>query len=341
LQVRENIPLAPFTTLRVGGPARFFVRAASESDVQQAIKFATERGLPLFVLGGGSNVVVADSGFTGLVLMIAIAGFAHHPDDESIVTVGAGENWDAFVSGCVKRGLAGVECLSGIPGTVGGTPVQNVGAYGQEVSETIRAVRCFDLRSGTVVTLSNDACEFGYRRSVFNTTERGRYVVLDVTFELRRGGAPKITYRDLAGRFGDRQPTLIDTRKAVLDIRRAKSMVIDDGDPNSRSAGSFFKNPVVTSATHQKIASEFGDVPGFAQPDGTIKIPAAWLIERTGFYKGYAVGPVGLSTKHTLAIVNRGGATAAEIVQFASAIQKRVVDVFGIELRPEPVFIGF
>jgi len=341
LDLQENIPLAPLTTLKIGGPARYFVRAENESDIVEALEYASDKGLEVFVLGGGSNILVADAGFDGLVLQIALTGVAYDPfDDSMLVTAMAGEDWDVLVKSCVNSGLAGVECMSGIPGSVGGTPVQNVGAYGQEVAETIETVRCFDRLTGQIVELSNPQCGFTYRTSIFNSTERGRYIVVSVGYRLTRGGSPRIAYKDLAERFDGDEPTLHEVRKAVLEIRRAKSMVIDEQDPNSRSAGSFFKNPVVTAAQLDDLRSRFPDAPSFVFGDA-YKIPAAWLIENAGFRKGYRLGNAAISTKHTLAIVNTGEATAADVIALKNVIQTKVLGQFGIALQPEPVFVGF
>ena len=255
--IRENVALAPLTTLKVGGAARFFAESETEDDVSEALKFAVQNNLPLFVLGGGSNVLISDEGFNGLVLKISLKGVSAETEDDgnALVTARAGEDWDEFVRFSVEKNLQGVECLSGIPGTIGGTPVQNVGAYGQEVSETITRVRVFDRKSKEILRLSNAECRFAYRTSIFNTTDKNRFIVLAVTFALQENGAPKLVYKDLREFFGARVPTLAETRAAVLQIRRAKSMVIDPDDINSRSAGSFFKNPVVgarfkTAARH-------------------------------------------------------------------------------------------
>lgn len=340
--LKENHPLAPLTTLGVGGPARYFARAESEESVVGAVEFARQNGLALFTLGGGSNILVSDAGFNGLVLQIAISGREtfEMANNRVEVTAGAGEDWDQLVGLCVSNDLAGVECLSGIPGFVGGTPVQNVGAYGQEISETIVSVRCFDRQNGQIVDLSNEDCGFTYRTSIFNTIERDRYIVLSVRFALTGGGKPKLAYKDLIDYFDGRSPSLPDVREAVLSIRRSKSMVIDRDDPNSRSAGSFFKNPVVENAVFEEIMTRHADVPHFVFGE-KVKIPAAWLIENAGFTKGFTLGRAGISSKHTLALINRGGATAAEIVALKNRIQTAVLEQFGIELCPEPVFIGF
>jgi len=358
LHIQEDVPLAPLTTLKIGGNARYFVRAETEGQVAEAVKFANKNSLKLFVLGGGSNVLISDDGFDGVVLQIGLSGihsskfqvpgsnFNPVPNLElgtwnpELLTVGAGDDWDAFVAHCVENNLAGVECLSGIPGLVGGTPVQNVGAYGQEVAETIVEVRCFDRVRQEIITLSNSECGFTYRTSIFNSSQRDRFIVLNVSFCLQRFGAPKVAYKDLIEHFGDKAPTLLDVRESVLAIRRKKSMVIDRDDPNSRSAGSFFKNPVVTRAEFEKIRTSHENVPYFEF--GTmVKIPAAWLIENAGFGKGFAMGQAGISSKHTLALINRGDASAEEIVVLKDRIQAEVAAKFGIALQPEPVFIGF
>ena len=343
-RIKENVPLAGLTTLGVGGPARHFLSALNEDDIPAAFRFAEEKGLDVFVLGGGSNLVVSDAGFGGLVVKIDLQGVSFGEPDEAglvIAEAAAGEDWDEFVATCVDRGLAGVECLSGIPGSVGGTPVQNVGAYGQEVSETIVTVRCFDRKKGRFVELDNAECGFSYRRSIFNTSEKGRYVVPKVRFRLGAGGEPKVVYRDLKEHFGERSPSLAEVREAVLAIRRRKSMVIDAADPNSRSAGSFFKNPIVAAEVFEEIAAAEGsDVPSFPAAEGRVKIPAAWLIEKAGFVKGYRRGEAGISANHSLAIVNLGRAKAADIFALMDEVRAAVKGRFGIELVPEPVFLG-
>jgi len=343
VNIRENVPLASLTTLKIGGPASFFAEAVHEDEIVEAFEFADSRGLDVFVLGGGSNILVSDEGFDGLVIQIGIKGIAEggsgNPDYD--ITAQAGEDWDSFVAYCVERRLAGVECLSGIPGFVGGTPVQNVGAYGQDVSETIVSVRCFDRETREFVAFSNAECGFEYRKSIFNSTHRDRYVVISVTYELRQSGEPMIVYKDLIEHFVDTNPGLSEVRAAVLQIRRAKSMVIDASDPNSQSAGSFFKNPVVPLYKYDVMAEELGFVPHFPAGDDLVKIPAAWLIERAGFPKGYTKGNAGISSNHTLALINRGGASAHEIISLKDDIQQAVNERFNIELYPEPIFIGF
>ena len=348
LKIDENVKLAPLTTLGVGGAARFFVRAESETEVVKALAFAREHDFPVFVLGGGSNVLIADAGFDGLVLQIALKGIAVGREEAGrvSVTAQAGEDWDEFVGFCVGENLAGLECLSGIPGWVGGTPVQNVGAYGQEVAETIRSVRVFDRKSGELLDLSNAECRFSYRQSIFNAAEKNRFIVLAVTFALLRDGAPKIVYRDLVEYFGDRSPTLAEARAAVREIRAAKAMLVRQGGPDAASAGSFFKNPIVSRERFAEVcelAAALGldAVPSYPAGDEARKIPAAWLIEQSGFPKGFRKGRAGLSTRHALALTNRGEATAAELVALKNEIQTAVKKRFGVELETEPILIGF
>jgi UDP-N-acetylmuramate dehydrogenase len=347
--IREHVALAPYTTLGVGGPARFLAEATSEAEVMEAVEFARSRQLPLFVLGGGSNLAVADAGFPGFVLKIGIAGVSQvNASDETVIyEAGAGEDWDAFVARAVGENCAGLECLSGIPGTVGGTPVQNVGAYGQEVSQRLREVRVLDLQTLQVRTLSNAECGFAYRSSIFNTTERNRYIILNVAFELRKSGKPTLGYADLqiffAQHVGD--PTLAEVRAAVREIRHRKAMLIVPGDEDARSVGSFFKNPVVAQSVFEELSARLKtrglQVPSYPASNGFRKLPAAWLVEQAGFAKGYNRGPAGISRRHALAIVNRGGATAADIMALKDEIQSGVAAAFGIGLQPEPVFVGF
>ncbi len=344
MQIQQQVPLAPLTTFKVGGPARYFVEARSEEDVRAAVAEARSRGWPLFVLGGGSNLVISDAGWPGLVLKIALAGISERSNGPRMLfEAAAGEDWDGFVAHAIARNCAGIECLSGIPGTVGGTPVQNVGAYGQEVSDTITSVRVLDTASGEFRELENADSGFAYRTSIFNTRERGRYIVLRVTFALAPGGAARIEYADLKRHFAgcSRPATLAEAREAVRAIRLSKAMLIVPGDDDCRSAGSFFKNPVLTREAFDQLQARSGPIPNFPARDGMVKVAAAWLVEHAGFTKGLARGPVGISRKHALAIVNRGGATAADIVALKNEIQQSVLEEFGIALQPEPVFVGF
>lgn len=350
MQIQENIPLAPRTTLGVGGPARHFAEAGSADEVREAVTFARTRNLPLFVLGGGSNLVVSDSGWPGVVLRVAISGIEQCPgthDGKVRFEAGAGESWDRFVSHAVAAKCGGVECLGGIPGSVGGTPVQNVGAYGQEVSNTIESVQVFDRKDGQVRELCNEACGFGYRSSIFNTTERNRFIILRVTYALEPNGEPHLEYADLKRHFAGREsrPNLAETREAVRYIRASKGMLIVEGDPDCRSAGSFFKNPVLSLAQHAELerraAARNLHIPSYPALEQQKKVSAAWLVEHSGFARGYAFGHVAISSKHALAIVNRGGASATEIADFQQHIRQRVEQIWGVPLVPEPVFVGF
>ena len=336
LLVREGVGLGALTTLGVGGAARWFAVAKSEDDVRAAVEWAAERGVALFVLGGGSNLVVPDAGFDGLVLRMEIPGVAELGD--GLFEVGAGEGWDAFVSRVVTEGYAGVECLAGIPGSVGGTPVQNVGAYGQEVSETIASVRVFDRSLKEFVEMDAAACHFRYRESRFNTDEPGRYIVTQVRFRLRKDGAPQLKYADLQKKFAGMSPSLQEVAAGVREIRASKGMLLVEGDPDCRSAGSFFKNPIVDESVVARIAATAGiDVPHWPAGVGRVKLPAAWLLEHAGFVKGYGAGPVGISSKHTLALVNRGNATSADVERLQAEIIAAVVAKFGVKLEREPV----
>ena len=352
MTIQEYVPLAPLTTLHVGGSARYFAELRREDDVREAAQFAKTHDLPLFVLGGGSNLVVADSGWPGLILRIAIGGITTpNATDASgtsvLFSVGAGVNWDDFVAQAVVQNCAGVECLSGIPGSAGGTPVQNVGAYGQEVSDTIESVRALDLKDDRIVVLPKPACGFRYRTSIFNTTERGRYIILRVNYRLKRGGAPSLKYADLQRHFAERKtpPSLAETREAVREIRRSKGMLIVPGDDDCRSAGSFFKNPVLSEAQFKDLTeraeSEGLEIPSHPALDAQRKVSAAWLVEHSGFSKGYALGPARISSKHALALINRGDAKASDIVRLKDEIQHGVQEAWGILLEPEPVFVGF
>lgn len=347
MEIRENVPLAPLTTFQVGGPARYFAEVRTAEEAAQAVEFAREKKLPLFILGGGSNLVVSDRGFPGLVAHIAISGIEDEPSSgRRLFRVGAGEEWDGFVAHTVKLGCAGIENLSGIPGTVGGTPVQNVGAYGQEVAETIRSVRVLDVNSLREIEVSNPDTGFSYRTSIFNTSARGRYIVLQVTFALTPGGEPTLKYADLQKFFdGKPTPSLQEVRDAVRQIRLSKAMLIVPGDDDCRSAGSFFKNPILSQQKFEEIASiaerSGKKLPSYPAPDGNKKISAAWLVEQAGFVKGTDRGPVGISRRHSLAIVNRGGARAADIIALKDEVQRGVREKFGVELHPEPVFVGF
>ena len=401
--VREQVRLSRFTTLGLGGPARRFVVAGTDEEIIAAVRAADQRGEPLLVLGGGSNLLISDNGFPGTVIQVATKGVHRMtgPDEAGLdraspdeagpgrpppgapvtLTVAAGEEWDTVVASCVAADLAGLECLSGIPGLTGATPIQNVGAYGQEVADTITRVRTYDRATGQVVDLAAADCGFGYRTSAFKRSitapaVTGRFVVLGVTFQLTGDRLSRpVRYAELAGALGlDAGPTdqggpdqggpdrgarapLGDVRSAVLRLRRRKGMVLDPGDPDSRSAGSFFTNPVLDSgqfATLRRVVDERCGpgvpIPQFPAGPGQVKVSAAWLIGQAGFQKGYEhaapadgkrPGPAAhISTKHTLALVNPGGASAAEVVGLAREIRDRVHDIFRVELASEPVLVG-
>src|SRR3954447_847165 len=343
-----DVPLAGLTTLRVGGPARRLVTATTTHDVIDAVSACDRRGEPVLVLGGGSDPLVGDGGFDGTVVRIATRGVTE--DDASAcagvtLRVAAGEPWDDLVALTVERGLAGVEALSGIPGCTGATPVQNVGAYGQEVSETIATIRTWDRQEGRIRTLASADAECGYRASRLKQERfRGgpRFVVLEVTFQLRIAdlGGP-VRYAELAQALdidvGGRAP-LTDVRAAVLALRRRKGMVLDEADHDTWSAGSFFTNPVLPAEQASALPP---DAPRWPLPDGTVKTGAAWLIEHAGFHRGFGLpGPAALSTKHTLALSNRGGATAEDLVQLAREVRDGVRAAFAVQLEPEPVLVG-
>jgi UDP-N-acetylmuramate dehydrogenase len=339
------VRLADYTTLGLGGPARRFVRAGTEEDLIEAVRAADAGREPLLVLGGGSNLVVADEGFDGTVVQVATAGLRRGPGP-GLVTVAAGEDWDAVVAGTVAAGLAGLECLSGIPGRAGATPIQNVGAYGQEVADTITAVRTYDRVTGEIDIFPNDRCEFGYRTSVFKRDDARRHIVLGVTFRLaeQSAGLP-VRYAELASALGvapGDQVASTQVRSAVIELRRRRGMVIDSADPDTRSAGSFFVNPVLDGAALAAVQAAAGTpVPHFDAGGGLVKVPAAWLIERAGFGQGYSLGDgARISAKHTLALVNSGSASTEGLLALARQIRDGVRDVFGVSLTPEPVLVG-
>jgi UDP-N-acetylmuramate dehydrogenase len=336
---RRDVPLAPLTTLRLGGPARRLVTAYDEHAVVDVVRSADAAGEPVLVLGGGSNVVLPDDGFDGTVVRVAVHGLSAVQDgDRVLLTAAAGEEWESFVGLCVADRLAGVEALSGIPGLVGASPVQNIGAYGQDVSQTITRVRAYDRVDREVVELTD--CGFSYRHSVFKE-QPGRWVVLAVTFALASSELSEpVGYGELARRLGvavgERAP-LGQVREAVLALRRGKGMVLDAADPDTRSAGSFFTNPLLTPEQRAALPDQ---APSWPERDGRTKVSAAWLIEQAGFGKGAFDGPVGISSKHTLALVNRGGGTTADLRRVARVVRDGVRERFGVELVPEPVFVG-
>jgi UDP-N-acetylmuramate dehydrogenase len=337
---QTGVPLAGLTTLRLGGPARRLVVAETEAEVVDAVRGLDAAGEPLLVLGGGSNLVVGDDGFPGTVLQVATRGVAVDPLAEHALQVSAGDDWDHVVALAVHEGYAGIEALSGIPGLSGAAPIQNIGAYGQDVAQTISWVRALDRSTGDVVVLDNDACRFSYRHSVFKGSDR--YVVLSVAFALEhsRLGGP-VRYAELARRLGvepERRVPATEVREAVLDLRRGKGMVLDPADHDTWSAGSFFTNPVLPADEAARLLPD--DAPRWPERDGQVKTSAAWLIERSGFTRGYGQGPVRLSTKHTLALTNRGGARTADLLALAREVRDGVRERFGITLVNEPVLVG-
>ena len=342
LPARHGVPLAAHTTLRVGGPARDFVEVTSTRELTDVVRALDAAGEPVLVLGGGSNLLVGDAGFDGTVVHVATRGV----DDDvaacsgAVVTVAAGEPWDPFVALTVDRGYSGLEALSGIPGSVGATPIQNVGAYGAEVGQLITTVRTLDRSTGAVRTLFAVECGFGYRSSVFKA-QPGRYLVLDVTFQLRLGSlSAPVRYAELARVLGVEVGTRVpaaEVRAAVLSLRGSKGMVLDDADPDTWSAGSFFTNPVLDGAAAAALPE---GAPRYPQPDGRTKTSAAWLIERAGFGRGWGDGPARISTKHTLALTNRGSARASDVLDLARQVRSGVEQTFGITLEPEPVLVA-
>jgi UDP-N-acetylmuramate dehydrogenase len=346
MTIQSDVSLAEWCTLGVGGPARWFCRAETEQAALDALTWAASSDVPVHVLGGGSNVVFADDGFDGLVLKVEIGGIdSADAGGTRLFRVGAGEQWDPFVALSVESGCAGLECLSGIPGLTGGTPVQNVGAYGQDVSATITRVAVIDRAARATRWLSAEECAFGYRSSRFKRADVNRYIVSRVEFALAAGGAPTLAYADVVVHFeraGIALPSLAQVREAVLEIRRRKGMVIEPGNPANRSVGSFFVNPVVSRELFERTArAANAEVPHYPLADGAVKIPAAWLIERAGFAKGTTRGSVGISPFQAQAIVNYGNARAGDILTLATDIKRAVWETFDIAIVPEPVFVGF
>jgi UDP-N-acetylmuramate dehydrogenase len=350
--LRECEPLAPRTTFELGGEARWFTEVTSEAQLIEALRWAQRETVQVAILGGGSNLVVSDAGFEGLVIKIALRGVTVSlQGSTALLTVQAGEPWDDVVAMSVERDLAGLECLSGIPGLAGATPIQNVGAYGQEVAETIAELRVLDRMSLRVQALDPANCGFRYRDSAFKRNP-DRCVVLSVSYALRLGGDATVAYAELARALAARTaaPGLSDVRDAVLALRRSKSMLLDGKDDNHRSAGSFFTNPVMTSADADRVAeravqdriiTQASEMPRYPAEEGRVKLAAAWLIERAGIRKGDRRGQIGISSRHALALVHHGGGSSAELITFARRVRERVRDQFGVELVPEPVMLGF
>lgn len=346
-ELRDNVPLAPLTTLEVGGVSRYLATCRDLAQVKAALAWGRERRLPIFVLGGGSNLLVADGGFQGLTVRYADT---HQQveihGDRVLWRLGAGHVWDAAVEHSVAQGWAGIECLSGIPGLVGAAPLQNIGAYGQEVAETLESVSSLDLDTAETRRWTAAQCGLGYRTSIFKGAHRGRYLITGIELRLARVGEGSVRYRELARRLADGAPTVANVRRHVLAIRREKSMVWSEEDANRRSAGSFFVNPVVSAERAAAARDAWlrrggqGDMPAYDVADG-VKLSAAWLIERAGFVRGTARGAAGISSRHTLALINRGAAKAVDLLALAAEIRRKVYDDFGVTLVPEPYFLGF
>ncbi len=352
--IREGVLLAPHTTLGLGGRARCFAVCRSTAEIRECLVWARERDLQVQVLGGGSNILFADEGFGGLVLKVDVGGVGFAAQGERVVVrAGAGEDWDGLVRACVRRGLGGVECLSGIPGLVGATPVQNVGAYGQEVKDTIIRVDALDRETLEAVAFTNAECRFRYRQSRFKSEERDRHIITRVSYLLCPRARARLRYPELQRQVEESvdlehlksgAPVLGAVRQAVLELRRRKSMVLDPADPNARSAGSFFLNPVLSRGEFSQfekrcIAAGRGDkIPHFQTSEG-LKVAAAWLVERSGFHKGYRRGGVGISSNHALALINPGGASTRELVELADEIQRKVYEKFSVRLEREPVVV--
>jgi UDP-N-acetylmuramate dehydrogenase len=350
----NNEPLSRHTTIGLGGNAHSFATCTTVEQIKECLTYAKERKLPLQVIGAGSNIIFPDTGYPGLVMKVGVQGVRIDEDsDGATITAQAGEEWDAFVRLCIQRGCAGIECLSGIPGLVGATPIQNVGAYGQEVRETIIALTALDRHTRAEVKFSGSECGFSYRQSRFKAGDADRYIITSMTFHLRKGVRPSIRYAELRNYLESHgtldtlepgRPALEAVRSAVLALRKKKSMVLDPSDPNTRSVGSFFMNPVLTReqfAALDKLWKRTGKadaIPIFPAEKG-VKVPAAWLVEKAGFHKGLRRGGVGISANHALALVNYGG-TTRELLELATEIQEGVYAEFGIRLEREPVVVG-
>jgi UDP-N-acetylmuramate dehydrogenase len=344
----RDVPLSTLTSLKLGGRARYLLKAVTRSDVSEGLAWAKELGERAAILGGGSNLVVPDAGFPGLVVRMATRGIALHDDGtHTVLQAEAGEPWQKVVDAALANNLAGLECLTGIPGSVGATPIQNVGAYGQEVSDTLLDVDVIDRKNGRELTLESHACAFGYRDSCFKH-DANRYVVLGVRFRLEKYGAPTLRYAELTRALAAIvSPTLKDVAECVRGLRAAKSMLLDPKDPNSRNVGSFFKNPIVTEAEAARVRAqclaeglvrEERQVPCFAAPNERVKLAAGFLIEASGITRGMRRGPVGVSTAHALCLVHHGGGNTSDLLALANEVIAAVEARFGLRLEVEPVF---
>lgn len=347
MNIQTSVPLAPLTTIKLGGNAQEYISCKTNQDIISALTYAQEKNLPVHILGGGSNTIFSDSGFSGIVIHIQTSGITHEQhSDDFLLTAQGGENWDNVVQYAVSQGATGIECLSGIPGSVGGTPFQNVGAYGQDVSQTIQTVFTIDRNTLEEKQFSNQECNFGYRTSRFKTTDKNKYIITAVIFKLETNKAPEIKYPELVALISANSTTSADqtslqqVRDAVLALRKKKSMLIDAQDPNSISCGSFFTNPIIS--TEEFVANTTvsqSDIPNFPELHNCVKLSAGWLIEHAGFQKGMKRGNVGISSNHSLALVNRGG-TTHELLHFAKEIQTAVQKQFKIQLQLEPIVVS-
>jgi UDP-N-acetylmuramate dehydrogenase len=335
----EQVPLAPFSTFRIGGPARYFCRIASEGDLREAVQWAQARELPLFVLGGGSNLLISDAGFAGLVVKMEQRGISQADrNHETFVSAAAGEVWDDLVKTTVERGLFGLENLSAIPGTVGAAPVQNIGAYGAEISQVIHKVRALDTRSLEFRDLGKDDCRYGYRDSLFKQ-HKGRYVITQVELRLNRRGRAHLDYQDLAHYFAKRgisAPTLGQVRNAVVEVRRGKLPDVAQWG----TAGSFFKNPIVPHPTFEKLKQEHPGLPGHPEPDGRVKLPLGWILDKICKVRGFAIGNVSTYEKQALVVVAQPGASATEVVQLTTELRRRVLEATGLDIEAEVEWVG-
>lgn len=338
--VHKDIKLSSHTTIKIGGKAKYFVTVESTKDLKNALQYAHTKGIPFFIISGGSNTIFSDEGYQGVVIKIKIEGIKIVRENEKNVYIKAfaGTNWDSFVKYCVDNGYQGIECLSGIPGSVGATPIQNVGAYGQEVSQTVHSVECIDKENFKKIILHNQDCKFSYRDSFFKSHRK--LIITSVIFKLQKSPQAKVSYPQVVQKLNSDIATLNEVRSAVIKLRREKSMILDLKDTNTKSVGSFFKNPIISKKAFTVLQKKHGDIP-FWNNGSSYKISAAWLIEMSGFTKGYNYNQkIGLSTKHTLAIVNKNHATSSDLVMFVKLIQEKVYEQFSILLIPEPILVG-
>ena len=347
LEIFENISMAQLTTFAIGGPARYLAKPQSVEELRQVLEIAKKRNWEIYPLGGGSNLLVADSGFAGLVLQPAFKDltFTEQSDGSVFVKAQAGVVWDDLVAATVAKDLAGLECLSAIPGHVGASPVQNIGAYGQEAANTIVCVEVCDRNNGQISEIAARDCQFDYRTSRFKKDWRGRYIITAVTYKLTPHGTATLRYGDLTKYFAERgqtsTPSLAEVRQAVLEVRRRKSMTLSQDDPNRRCAGSFYLNPIVSEELAKSLQAQYPEMPIYPAHPGYLKLSAAWLVEHAGFPKGYRRGQAGLSSKHVLAVINAQNAQASEIMALSEEITQKVFATFAVQLIPEPNLLGF